>query len=1404
MPHANLFFGRMHTAIAALGSVLLLASGAARGADIELSDGGDIAAAVAQTAYGDTITLGGGTYAVHGLSVENGVAIVAKAGCEVTIDLQSQADGITLNHAEARLEGCKVINCRTKAVVVNGGAQLVDCDFTGLNEKSGTSVENFSLIDGAIRGCMFRNFTGKYAYKNYIVKVTGGTLADSTLEDIGSEFDWMVYVDGASAVVTNLVIRNSPGKGTGGTDNLNNGVLYLANGLVTHSVVTNSGSVGAAKNGTVMIVGGTMRNTLVADCKSPAYPGVYMTGGRLENCTIANNTTKSAAVKSHSLTMTGGTAVNNIFSDGAANGKSVVVTGGTFENNLIPVDIGYGAGNQVGIPYFVNPAAGNYMPGLLSLAVDNAQTLDWITAAAVDLAGEARVKGAAPDIGAFEGPYGADDPLACGFTVGNAQFRADAADTTVSFAARVAGQGAEGVSCAWYLDGGASPIGTGLTLETDRLLPGLHTMKLVATPAGDGAVPLEYELPDCVLIYPERMYVDAGNATPEYPYDSPAKAATSLQDIFSFLDSPSPFLPGYPAGEDAVVVIEVADGTYSLNDLILKSPVRLVAKAGAAPVLDIGNVDPGLSFTDARQVLDGFTVINGRTRTLRFYSGSCMRNCTVLNLKNAIGGTSSHFILVSGATVSNCVFRGASSEYAYFDPVVELEEDALVSDCVFENMENLDMVAYLTAAASVLSNCVFRNSPMTSKGGNLRYQAITLGAGLVTHCVITNFGGTASTGRGDKTYGGVVSLTGAAATLRNCLIADCSAQENAGIDMGNGAVENCTVIGGTLKTTASGSQRNLKQAGGRVVNSIFWNDSGIDGVTVSGGTFEYSSSVLRKQGAANKAGDPGLDAAFVPSSTSLARDCGTQLDWMTDGSVDLRGSNRVVHAVVDLGAFEGDEPPAELVLTLESVFSQLDGDNVVTLVTPCARIGYDPVAEPEFVWALDGVSAGRSSGAREFSLPPRATPYVIDCSISSKGQYASATISLPIHSGVFYVSPDGANEAPYDSWERAAKTLDTILALPHPAADTRTYTVHLSAGAHSTCGFTLTTPMVLVGEDGAVFDSGEAPALNHADCSISNLVFNNVGFVLSNGAARDIVVRNRSGQSGKTLLTLSGGVCDGLVVTNCRTTAWNFQYGVALSGDARLSNFVIDNCAGYDQLLGVSDNAVASNGTITASNCVLGGGQGNTHEYLISASGGLVSHVSVMNCGDTRAQSSWNSRDGTVRVAGGTVRNCLIAGNRSTDCAGVNLTGGCLESCTVIVNDGDVLHKTGYGTYGSCLTMSGGFATNCVFYTAEPADGAWSYCRVTGGKIGNCWLSVKGADVTPAGDVILVGADPCFRSAGGWDYIPEARSPLVGMGVCQPWMTGATDLSGVERIRGRRPEIGAFESQLPGLILRFR
>jgi len=879
-------------AVVAVGTAFAFISLMAGAVDYPLSDGGDIAAALDAASGGDTITLGTGTYKLHDLVVGKAVTIRAAAEAVATLDLQSQAGGMTLSVDGAVLKGCKLVNCRQNAVVINAaGAKMLDCELSGYN---GSGSPNVNLSAGLVSGCVFREFSGGYAYDNYIVKVTGGTFADSVIEDCSVQFDWMLRVNGDAAVMTNVVIRNSLLTGKRGGDNVQDGVLRLDKGLVTHCIISNSGCQAHSPGGTVLVCGGTLRNSLVADCKGATYPGVQMTSGRLENCTIANNGGDAGKISAFSLKMTGGTAVNNVFADEISGMKSVIVSGGTFVTNLVPVDVGVGVGNLTGRPSFVSPATGNYAPGFASPAVDSADWLGWITDDAIDLVGQKRIKGAGPDMGAYEGPYGDTEPLACKATIENNLFRSDSEENTVTFTATSVGVGAATATYAWYVDGSATAAGTGKVFAYDGFTAGRHTVKLVATPADTSLAPAELTMTDCVLVYPPTVYVDSACEHPEAPYATWNHAAATLGDALDFLMAGNAYLPSYGNDADDLVTVEVRDGTYVLGSRTFGLPIRLVASSGSRPEINLQKSVPGMSFTHAANVFDGFTILGASKYAVQLYNGAVMRNCSVIDSCNAQPGSSDAVVMLSPGVVSNCLFRGATSDYAFNSSAMKLTGASLACDCLFEGFNNYDSAIYVAGEDSVLSNCVIRNCPMGQCGDQVCYNIITLTAGLVTHCIVTNCGNASYTGVKE---GGVVYVRGDKAEIRNCLLLDNKAKTKAGICLSKGKVENCTVVGGEVKAGSSQEECQLKQSGGDVANVIFWHGAGNTCVTSTGGTL--TNNLV------------GIDPLFVrPDKNdyrlragSPAVNKGIWRDWMS-GATDLAGCPRVFGKKPDIGCYE--------------------------------------------------------------------------------------------------------------------------------------------------------------------------------------------------------------------------------------------------------------------------------------------------------------------------------------------------------------------------------------------------------------------------------------------------------------------------------------------------------------------
>ena len=1389
----------MKTTVCLFAVSLLLAATFAHSADIPLAAGGDLAAAVSGAQAGDTITLETGTYPCAFLTVAKAITIRG-AGPATILNAGTSKTAITLNHADALLEDVRVHSTKAEGLVnINHGTcRRVTVD--GATERG--IVFSVAGADAVMDSCVATNVFREWAGTGYIVKQSAGLVMNTDIIDVYGPNE-AVYIDGG--VFSNCTVRGMIDDTRDGSQ-AKNGQSFAAikvcgtSALVTHSRFVGNGLKKSAKDGTVIISAGTVRNCLVADNVVQAFGGVNLSGGRLESCTVVGTTRYAGSSSGLSLHMTGGTAVNNVFADCESGVSSVVVTGGTLATNLLPAAVrgtgGTRVGNVVGRPLFADAASDDYAPGLGSPAVNAAAPLPWMAGAA-DLRGAPRVNAAAPDIGAFEGRYDAGDPLACGFSVANAVHRADAADTAVVFTATAAGDGAATATFAWYLDGADTPAGTGATFTKSDFTVGYHSVRLVATPtAGE---PASYEAADCVLVYPATMYVDSSCATPAAPYATPATAATSIADAIGWLrgDGDAPPAFGFAESDAVAVLVRNGSGAYPVHALSVAVPARIAADAGCSPVLDLGSKSDGILLLHPQASLDGFILKNVRSHAVDIEGGARMANCA-LSGQNTVGYAP--ICSLDYGEVDSCAFTNITGSYAYENYVVKVGAGTLKNSLIANIGKQFDWMVRATSASSVISNCVIRNSPGKGTEGtdNLRNGVLLVENGLATHCVITNSG---SLGAGKE---GTVKLTGG--TIRNCLFAGNKSYNYGGVYMTGGTLENCTVAHNAVNPGTAGTGRDLYQTAGTVRNCIFWNTDGVDGVTTTGGTISGTLSNAQKTGTGNTDGAPNfIDAAngdFNLADNSFARDIGVNQPWMADGT-DLAGNPRIVADTVDAGCYEGAPRAERLAAVLTASMTGVSGSDCLYRVSPFVMFGADNVSEYSAVWTVDGAAAGATAGPLDLALAPRATPYSIAATISGRGETAETdAILVQVNFDTYYLDASSASPAfPYATAETAAKTLSTILTtINRDPNDLRPFTVHVAPGNYGTEGAIITAPWRFMGSaPGAVFNSGATMAISHENAAVSNIVFTGIKFTLGNGEMRDAIFRNFSGQSGASLLTITGGICDGLVVTNNKTTAWNFQTCVAVTGGT-LRDFLIEDNAGYDKYLHMNGSgAVASNGTIRACTGGLKTSQNNTQHYAIRLENGLVSHCRVTGNGDLKCV-----RDGIVRASGGTLRNSLVAGNLSTDCAGVYLCGGTLESCTVVVREGESLHQTGKGTYGSCLNFTSGTARNCIFHSGETAESGKYYVRKTGGTLSHSWGNPGGSDPTFDGTGVLTGAEPGFKDAPGGDFALSGASPCIGKGTALPWMVGAPDLAGKPRVIGKAPDLGAFEAPPAWTVLELR
>ena len=268
------------------------------------------------------------------------------------------------------------------------------------------------------------------------------------------------------------------------------------------------------------------------------------------------------------------------------------------------------------------------------------------------------------------------------------------------------------------------------------------------------------------------------------------------------------------------------------------------------------------------------------------------------------------------------------------------------------------------------------------------------------------------------------------------------------------------------------------------------------------------------------------------------------------------------------------------------------------------------------------------------------------------------------------------------------------------------------------------------------------------------------------------------------------------------------------------------------------DNAGASFCGFTVSN----GYVGSTYEPLFSPGGGglLLNAGLVEKCRFTAANADRSQKGVAVAVAGGTMRDCEIDGNRPRAGTvwseiffgvGLHLSGGLVERCTIHGNHLPEAHRNFYSTPG--VYMAGGTLRGCLVADNSVEDGREgsdlklaSGLYLEKGTVVNCTIAgnraqqyvggvraaggsgagtirnsiiygntnTNGVSNTAGADVYSyccldtlqghsgagnVAADPLFRNPGAGNYRLDATSPVATVGLYDAtWMANFIDLAG--------------------------
>jgi len=816
-------------------------------------------------------------------------------------------------------------------------------------------------------------------------------------------------------------------------------------------------------------------------------------------------------------------------------------------------------------------------------------------------------------------------------------------------------------------------------------------------------------------------YVAKDNPGAMHPYTNWVTAAANIQDA----------IDAAIAGDTVWVSNGIFNtggralsGQMLTNRVLVDKPLILKSLNGPQYTSIVGSFDPISTNGDAAvrcvyltngAYLSGFTISNGATRmagTAEIYGGGIYCPSTSANISNCI-------------IVANNAFSGAAGLYA----------GRVTHSVIINNLCHGGSGAGIRDGIALHTTITGNRIPGPSLGGGAHNSTLI-------NCMI-------SSNAGNEAGGAYVS------TLSNCVVRNNSGGLAAGgisgghayntlftankANRGGGAyaanLYNCTMIGNT-GTQYGGGTYYVNTA----VNCIVYYNSP-DNYTTNFLTPTFVNSCtypIPALGMGNVTNEPKIVSMSNPRLLigSPCIDAGTNQAWMI-GSQDLSGGMRIVNDIVDMGAYEYQNP-GSLTGAL-SVACSASSTQVV--------IGYNINFSGEIEGMPQVYTWSFGDGTQITNL------FLVNHSFAASGVYqvtltasnlsgsAIATVAVEVVSDTYYVAPGGGHISPYDTWAKAATNIQPAIDVAPPGS-----TVWVSNG---------------------VYGVGGRPVNGNA---ITNRV------VIDKSLALRSV-------NGPEVTTIQGGFTPG------STNGSMSVRGVYVGMNASLEGFTV---FGGSTLATGHQNFDRSGGGIwcetlsLVSNCIVvgnasayfGGGTyyGTLRNCLIMSNsalyGGGSHNGTIFNSTITGNQSYWQG-GGTYHS---TLYNCLISINEVRNGYGGGSSYGALKSCTVTGNR---------ALYGGGVSYN--VIDNSVVYFNAASVASNNYYAST--------LSFSCATPTPSGTG-NTGATP--ETCGFMNPWLLPSSPVIDAGTNQnTWMIGAKDWLGGDRIVGERVDMGAVE--YPGL-----
>lgn len=391
-------------------------------------------------------------------------------------------------------------------------------------------------------------------------------------------------------------------------------------------------------------------------------------------------------------------------------------------------------------PGFVDAAAGDFRLAGGSFCIDAGLANEIAITGQDDLAGSARLAGAAIDIGTYE--FTAGDDLACGIAVPLTEAIANL-DVTLG-AIIYNGTSAGAYTYFWKTNDVAA--GTDATLPLNLATPGYYSVGLTV---GDGIATASVVCTNLLYVVPPVIYVTNANPLAIFPYATPATAATSVQ---SAVDAAR-----------AGCVVSVAPGSYPVSSMIMLSKaIDLRSQVGRdrTRLYRSGNVGL-LQLGHGKARVHGFDFDGGYPRVLQIWgNGGMVSNCVVRNGSYTAGvGVG---IRALAGHVTHCAITNNASNREGSGIGVWMSGNTVIENCLIAkntttHAQTKGGGVYLTGS-SVVRNCTITGNKAGNGGG-----VYTENGGTVENCIISDNQILATAGPGDPDW----YHAGTAAIYRN-------------------------------------------------------------------------------------------------------------------------------------------------------------------------------------------------------------------------------------------------------------------------------------------------------------------------------------------------------------------------------------------------------------------------------------------------------------------------------------------------------------------------------------------------------------------------------------------------------------------------------------------------------------